>query len=70
MLPGPTQPMEELLFFGLRTVAVVLQVLVYDRVVSRRLRRVLNLVLVAGWLYWSEPLVFEDQRRGGMWRWA
>ncbi|KAK2033165.1 hypothetical protein LX32DRAFT_679970 [Colletotrichum zoysiae] len=67
MLPGPTQPSNELLFFVLQGVAVMLQILVYDQFVDKRYRRVLNPLLVSAWLCWTEPLIFGDQRSGGMW---
>lgn len=67
MLPGPTQPSKEFLFFALQGVAVVLQVTVYDTLLNEKLRRVLNPFLIAGWLYWTEPLIFGDQKAGGMW---
>ncbi|KAK2060003.1 hypothetical protein LY76DRAFT_429334 [Colletotrichum caudatum] len=67
MLPGPTRPSNELLFFALQGVAVILQILVYDRFVDKRYRRVLNPLLVSVWLCWTEPLIFGDQRSGGMW---
>lgn len=67
MLPGPTQPIKELLFFVLQGVAVALQVLVYDQIIDKRYRRILNPLLVVAWLCCTEPLIFADQRKGGMW---
>ena len=67
MLPGETRPGGELLFFLLQGAAVMFQVSVFDRVVSLRVRRVLNPVLVCAWLYFTGPLISEDQRAGGMW---
>ncbi|TLD19201.1 hypothetical protein PspLS_09804 [Pyricularia sp. CBS 133598] len=68
MLPGPTEPSKEFLFFVLQGVAVILQILVYDRLVSTKYRRALNPLFVAAWLCCTEPLIFGDQRNGGMWR--
>lgn len=67
MLPGETQPSKELLFFLLQGVAVSIQVTFFDRLVSQRYRRVLNPILVCAWLYFTGPLISEDQRAGGMW---
>lgn len=67
MLPGNTQPQNELIFFILQGIAVAFQVSVFDRLVSPRYRRILNPILVFAWLYVTGPLISEDQRRGGMW---
>lgn len=67
MLPGPTRPHIELLFFILQGAAVAFQVSVFDRVVSLRYRRLLNPILVLAWLYFTGSLMSEDQRAGGMW---
>jgi hypothetical protein len=67
MLPGKTQPLNELLFFILQGAAVAFQVSVFDRIVSQRFRRILNPILVLAWLYVTGPLISEDQRAGGMW---
>jgi hypothetical protein len=67
MLPGPTQPSIEFLFFVLQGMAVITQVMVYDKFVSKTYRRILNPFLIAAWLYWTEPYIFGDQRHGGMW---
>jgi hypothetical protein len=68
MLPGPTQPSKEFLFFALQGAAVVFQVSVYDPLINTKIRRILNPILIAGWLHWTEPLIFGDQRAGGMWK--
>lgn len=67
MLPGPTKPLNELLFFILQGLAVAIQVSFFDRLLSQRYRRVLNPILVVAWLYVTGPLISEDQRSGGMW---
>ncbi|KAI6353913.1 hypothetical protein MCOR25_008826 [Pyricularia grisea] len=68
MLPGPTEPSRELSFFVLQGVAVIQQIAVCDRLVSKKQYcRVLNPLLVATWLFCTEPLIFEDQRNEGMW---
>ena len=67
MLPGETQPLNELHFFLLQGVAVSIQVTFFDRLVSQRYRRILNPILVCVWLYYTGPLISEDQRKGGMW---
>ena len=67
MLPGTTQPSKEFLFFLLQGIVVILQVTIYDHVVPKRYRRILNPLLTVAWLCWTEPLIFGDQRHGGMW---
>ncbi|KAK2010008.1 hypothetical protein LZ32DRAFT_660785 [Colletotrichum eremochloae] len=42
MLPGPTQPSNELLLFVLQGVAIIFQMLLYHRFVGKQYRRVLN----------------------------
>lgn len=68
MLPQPTQPSKEFYFFVWQGVAVIAQLFVVDRFVDKRLRRILNPIGIILWLYWTEPLIFGDQKDGGMWR--
>ena len=67
MLPGDTKPLHEMLFFPLQAVGIIAQIVVLDRLVSRSIRPYFNVLFVCAWLYWTSPIMCDDQRAGGMW---
>jgi hypothetical protein len=51
MLPGPKPPSKELLFFVLQGILIFVQMVVYNQVVHKRYRRILNRRLIFAWLF-------------------
>lgn len=73
---GETFPLSgPMLFFMLQALAVTVQAALVQLLksagvtqhVPKRLRRAANLAIVAGWMYFTAPLLVDDFARGGIW---